>query len=539
MHNILQTIAFLILFSGISFGFEFKNLAVQDSGRIKPLDSMARDALVLLTGKKVFEGKDPSQTILSWLVTPELWTKKIFIEVRNFELKSKLKLDSDRSTFSYSEISSASDLSNVFQELNDRKKSNPKLDPYFQAVQRLNNQLSLFVAIAKGDYLPVMPVADKNGAWKSPSQFSDDENRLFAKLFSSEIKKLSLEKSSDFYNNSAAIELYTTLKSKFPEQYPDNYILELEVGYNEYHLFKLAWLLYILAAVLTVVISQSVGARWTQFIRPKVLVLLGLVLHTIGFAIRMYILKRPPVSNMYETVIWVSWGAIVFSLLIEKIYRFKYVAMMGSILGALALIVADSAPTILDSGLHPLEPVLKSNLWLTIHVMVITISYSAFFLALGLGHLAMVQYLRPPAFRSKESLEILANAIYRAIQFGVVLLAPGIILGGIWADYSWGRFWGWDPKETWALIVLLGYLAIVHGRLVGWLRSFGISVVAVIAFNLVIMAWYGVNYVLGAGLHTYGFGAGGVEYIAAFVALEILFVSYVIVIRQAEKQVAI
>jgi ABC-type transport system involved in cytochrome c biogenesis permease subunit len=120
------------------------------------------------------------------------------------------------------------------------------------------------------------------------------------------------------------------------------------------------------------------------------------------------------------------------------------------------------------------------------------------------------------------------------MQIGVALLAPGIILGGIWADYSWGRFWGWDPKETWALIALLGYTAVLHGRLAGWLKDFGTIVTSVVSFSLVIMAWYGVNFVLGAGLHSYGFGAGGVEYVSAFVAAHLLFTLFVVMVRQGK-----
>ena len=122
--------------------------------------------------------------------------------------------------------------------------------------------------------------------------------------------------------------------------------------------------------------------------------------------------------------------------------------------------------------------------------------------------------------------------MYRAIQIGVALLGPGIILGGVWADYSWGRFWGWDPKETWALIALLGYLALIHGRLAGLIKHFGMTVWSVMSFNLVIMAWYGVNFVLSAGLHSYGFGAGGVEYAFAFVAIHTFFVVLVWSVRR-------
>jgi cytochrome c biogenesis factor len=127
---------------------------------------------------------------------------------------------------------------------------------------------------------------------------------------------------------------------------------------------------------------------------------------------------------------------------------------------------------------------------------------------------------------------------YQGIQIGVVLLAAGTILGGVWADYSWGRFWGWDPKETWAFIALMGYLAVLHARLTGWIQVFGILVFSILSFNLVIMAWYGVNFVLGAGLHSYGFGAGGIEYVGVFVAADVIYVAYVTYIHFARTSSA-
>ncbi len=111
--------------------------------------------------------------------------------------------------------------------------------------------------------------------------------------------------------------------------------------------------------------------------------------------------------------------------------------------------------------------------------------------------------------------------MYRAIQVGVVLLGAGIILGGIWADYSWGRFWGWDPKETWALIADLGFLTILHGRFVGWITPFTLLAWSPLAYLLVIMAWYGVNFILAAGLHSYGFSSGGATLVAIFVTVQI------------------
>jgi ABC-type transport system involved in cytochrome c biogenesis permease subunit len=157
--------------------------------------------------------------------------------------------------------------------------------------------------------------------------------------------------------------------------------------------------------------------------------------------------------------------------------------------------------------------------------MTITISYSAFFLAFGIGLFGLGYVIRGED-KYSDQVRALVMGSYRAIQVGVSFLAPGIILGGVWADYSWGRFWGWDPKETWALIVLLGYVALLHARLVGWVKHFGMLASAVLGFLLVIMAWYGVNFVLGAGLHSYGFGAGGVEYVAAFSVLCLAYVGF-------------
>ena len=156
-------------------------------------------------------------------------------------------------------------------------------------------------------------------------------------------------------------------------------------------------------------------------------------------------------------------------------------------------------------------------------------------LAFGLGDIGLIYYVID-AEKHKETIQKLTTGVYRSMQIGVAFITPGIILGGIWADYSWGRFWGWDPKETWALIVLLGYIVVLHARLVGWLKNFGTLASGVISFSLVIMAWYGVNFVLGAGLHSYGFGAGGIEYVSVFVLLHILFVIYAFFVQKNLKK---
>ena len=229
---------------------------------------------------------------------------------------------------------------------------------------------------------------------------------------------------------------------------------------------------------------------------------------------------------MYESVLWVSFGCMLFGLVLELIYRKRVIALGALLFATVALIIADNVTGVLDDGIHPLEPVLRSNYWLTIHVLTITLGYAAFSLSLVIGNLGLAQL----AFFWRESkrlpLRQLSFYAYRAVQVGVILLAAGTILGGVWADYSWGRFWGWDPKETWALIALLGYVALLHARFRGLVGPFGFLAGCVCAFLGVLMAWYGVNFVLGVGLHSYGFSSGGVSYVATYCSAQLAFIGW-------------
>jgi ABC-type transport system involved in cytochrome c biogenesis permease subunit len=226
----------------------------------------------------------------------------------------------------------------------------------------------------------------------------------------------------------------------------------------------------------------------------------------------------------------VAWGAVVLALVFEALYRGRVAATCASGLAVVALLLADNVP-ILDGSIAPLVPVLRDNMWLTLHVLTITLGYAAFFLAMGLGHLNLGLFMLAPG--RTALLKSLSLFLYRSLQVGTFFLAVGTLLGGVWASYSWGRFWGWDPKETWALIALLGYLTVLHGRLLGWLKDFGLAVGSIAGFLLVLMAWYGVNYVLGTGLHAYGFGSGGAGWMLAFAVAEMVIIVLALA-RQAQ-----
>jgi ABC-type transport system involved in cytochrome c biogenesis permease subunit len=234
---------------------------------------------------------------------------------------------------------------------------------------------------------------------------------------------------------------------------------------------------------------------------------------------------------MYESVVWVGAGCAAFGLIFELIYRPKYYLVAAGVMSVLTLIVADMVPVISDAGtsIGPLVPVLRDNFWLTVHVLTITLSYAAFTLAWSLGHITLFKHLIHPATTAEH--KSLHGFLYQVLALGVLLLAIGTILGGVWANYSWGRFWGWDPKETWALIALLTYLFVLHGRFTGLWGQFGLSVGAVVCYLSVLMAWYGVNFVLGTGLHSYGFGGGGLPAVATFCTIDLLFVGAVLLRR--------
>jgi ABC-type transport system involved in cytochrome c biogenesis permease subunit len=198
-------------------------------------------------------------------------------------------------------------------------------------------------------------------------------------------------------------------------------------------------------------------------------------------------------------------------LILEWIYRRGFIALAGAAVATLGLVLADQLPLALDPKISPIVPVLRTNYWLTVHVLTIVSSYAAGTLAWGLGNLTLGILVFGKA--NPAALKTLAHYTYRALQIAVLLLASGTFLGGWWAAESWGRFWGWDPKEVAALIALICYVIPLHARYLGWVHEFGLAVCAVLCYASILLSWYVVNFLVATGLHSYGFGAGGAAWI--------------------------
>ena len=226
---------------------------------------------------------------------------------------------------------------------------------------------------------------------------------------------------------------------------------------------------------------------------------------------RFLLAQRAPIANMYETVLFCGFFALVMG--IGGVKNNRLWLLTGAIVNLCVLLMVNLGQQMLNPEITPLMPVLRSNFWLVIHVTTVVVAYASFAMSWVMANIMIL----------KKDVDgtSLAN---RAMELGVVFLVIGIITGAIWADYTWGRFWGWDPKETWALVVLLIYTVILHSKHKWNSRPWLLAPIVALAFLGVLMAWFGVNYILAQGLHSYGFSSGGTGLIILIFILQVVLV---------------
>ncbi len=501
-----------------------RGIPIQDNGRYKPLDTYAGESLRDITGRWNFEGHDPLGYLLSFM-TSEEWYKEKIVRIDYQPLKEALGLDPAQTHFSYNELAANEQFHKLLDRVSEKHSRNEEnFSRLENEVSKLYHQLSLFQSIQSGEALSVVPPQgnDEEAAWLSlnhPHGYSAETQDALKKTFLQVLAAVMNQDAASL--TQAGSELKIQLAQLNPALYPSPTLIQREISYNQTRPFLNSWIYYMLAFLL-LLFSFYFTNPYLYWISVATGIV-GFGYHSYGLIIRSLVSGRPPVSNMYESVVFVGWGIILFAIVFELIYRQRWFIITASALGVGMLIMADLLP--FDPDIDPLVPVLRSNYWLIIHVLTITLSYSAFALAMGLAHINLGVYFYFP--NRRDLLNNLSLFLYRVLQVGVVLLAAGTILGGVWAAESWGRFWGWDPKETWALISLLGYMAILHARFTDWVANFGTAVCSILGFWLILMTWYGVNFVLGTGLHSYGFGSGGGWYVIGYLALEVLFLAAV------------
>jgi ABC-type transport system involved in cytochrome c biogenesis permease subunit len=271
-----------------------------------------------------------------------------------------------------------------------------------------------------------------------------------------------------------------------------------------------------------------------------------LIFHTIALASRIYIQGRPPVTNLYSSAIFIAWGVAVMCLGLELLYRNGFGSLMAATIGFLSLIIAHNLAGSGDT-MQMMQAVLDTNIWLATHVVVVTLGYAATFLA---GSLAVVYVLmgvftprlkqagrvrlhgthvviesdgRAPIGDEQPLHKIVAKMVYGILCFAMLFSFVGTVLGGIWADQSWGRFWGWDPKENGAVLIVFWNALILHARWGGLVQARGMMNLTIFGNAVTSWSWFGTN-MLGVGLHSYGFMDSAVFWLVAFVLLQFLFI---------------
>jgi ABC-type transport system involved in cytochrome c biogenesis permease subunit len=559
----------------------FSRLPVLVGGRIKPLDTVARNSLLIMRGKQTVRlANGETMQASRWLAevmfnAPVADTYPVFA-IANQEVLGMFGWpQSDKRYCTYAELQpylpKIQEEGQIAAETEATKRS-----PFHTAIFNLRNSLVLYQRLISavqpensshfGDEIKTYAEAVAAGASALKQGSKIPNKELLAKLKASVARYDALAQDAymlavappaggmdkDWLTTGAALlrvdspqsipasvaafaDLGDALRANDPAafsrvaneylgwmsiEHPDlggrtGYELRFNLSEPFYH----GMILYVIAFVLACAswLAWPQGLRKTAFL----ILLLAFAVHTFGMLSRMYLQGRPPVTNLYSSAILVGWGAVAMAIVLEFLFKYGIGTACACVVGFVTLVIAHHLGSNGDT-LEMMQAVLDSNIWLATHVVVITLGYSAMFLA---GVLAAVYVLLGLCSRllTREIARILASMVYGIVCFATLFSFVGTVLGGIWADQSWGRFWGWDPKENGALLIVLWCALILHARWGGFIRQRGLMAMAVFGNAITAFSWFGVN-MLGVGLHSYGFMDKAFPWLVGFIISQVLLV---------------
>ncbi|MDP3916162.1 MAG: cytochrome c biogenesis protein CcsA [Bacteroidota bacterium] len=492
-----------------------KLLVLDNQGRIEPVNTLASDLLRKITKKDKWEGLSPVEFFMDMSANPDKWKNVPIIKVGNPELRKMLGISGDFVSFNQMFDQAGhyrlNDL--VQQSYNKKQTTRNKFD---KEVINVDERVNICYQILIGDFLKIFPVPnDERKSWVTHSTIPPDMKKEDADFAGSILNLYYGEyNNATLSGNWSKPDEYLGFIKKYQNTYGADIIpspskISLEVFYNDFNIFgKLAKIFALLGFILLVihfVLILKPGASYTKFINAgTLLVLVGFMLYTAGLGIRWYISGHAPWSNGYETMIYIGWATILSGFIFAR--RSPITLAVTTLLTSIILFVAGMSW--MNPEITPLVPVLKSY-WLIVHVAIITASYGFFAMGALLGMLNLVLMI----LRNKKNeqnirftiLEV-SYIIEMALIVGLFMMTIGSFIGGVWANESWGRYWGWDPKETWALVTVLVYAIILHLRKIPGLKStLALSSLALLGLGVVLMTFFGVNYYL-SGMHSYGAG---------------------------------
>ena len=529
-------ISYLAIFSQNLIASDFEEIPVVDKahadklatliiqgadGRMKPFDTVARDILNKIYKKDTFNGLSANQVMLSMMVHAPLWRDVPIIYVNNKELKKIIGLKESDKYATFNDFFTVDDKGtggykiSKFAEASSRKRPAER-GTFDKDVLKVDERVNVLYMVFVGEVFTMFPkIDDENHKWYAPGSalmsFPKEESEPIGKMlgeYFSGVENAQIDKSWKRADEGLT-QIKTYQEERGKEVMPTQKRVEMELFFNEYKIFESLTPIYLLAGfgllvfVFVKMIKPKISIKWLFNVVYGVNIL-AFLLHTFGIGVRWYVAEHAPWSNAYESMIYIAWAlslsGIVFS-------RQSPIAMaLTSILTGITLFVAHLSW--MDPQITTLVPVLQSY-WLTIHVSVITASYGFLGLCALLGFFVLALFI----VRGKNDNPEISRNILEATRInemsmilGLSLLTMGNFLGGVWANESWGRYWGWDSKETWALVSILIYAAVLHVRFIPRFNNqFAFAVFSMFAYWSIIMTYFGVNFYL-SGMHSYAAG---------------------------------
>ena len=498
---------------------KFGQLPVQDQkGRMKPMDTVAHDIVAKMTRRSSLYDVQPTQMLLGMIIEPEVYQTIPMIYIGHKKIAVNLGLPEDTKYAKFSDFFKKEDGAyKIFDAVTKATRTKPvEQSKYDQELLRIDERVNVAFMAYQGSLLRIYPKPnDANNKWLAPldaiKTFSPKDAKMVRMSIAAYFQMVSQGiKTGKWENADLALKGIYAFQEKYGAAViPSKKHIDMEITYNKLGLFSKLVPLYLLVGLVLLifafinVMKPSFSLKWIMRIAWS-LFLIGFVVHITGLGIRWYIAGHAPWSNAYESIVTIAAATMIAGIIIAR--RSPFALAGAAILAGITMAVAHM--NFINPEITNLVPVLKSY-WLMIHVATI-ISGDGFF---GLGSILSLLVLILYIFRGKEghenidrSIKELTNLSEMGLIIGLMLLTVGNFLGGVWANESWGRYWGWDSKETWAAVTILIYATVLHLRFIPALKSnFVFNVAATWAYFSVLMTYFGVNYYL-SGLHSYAAG---------------------------------
>ncbi len=498
---------------------KFAKMVIQDDGRMKPVNTFASELLRKVSAENTYEGLDANQVFLSMLEFPREWSQAEIIKLKRGN-------DSIRTIFGVEKDATKISLLDLF----DPVTAQYKLEPYLAAATSTNNpnqfqkdfikaheSFYLLNQALSGTILKIFPKPnDDNNKWIAAAELGESglkgKDSLFVRSYvPAYFATIAQARTTGDYSKAdEVLEILHTYQTKNgADVMPTENKLNAEIFYNKVDVFNRLYKLFLLVGAFMfffIIYGIFTEKAWLQKATNvcKYIMWAFFATMTAGLALRWYINGHAPWKDAYESIIYVGWATVFFGLAFGR----KSDLTIASTAFVASIILWVASKSWLDPSIATLQPVLDSY-WLMIHVAVIVASYGPFTLGmiLGITSLVLILLTNERNFKKMDiNLKELAVITEMALTVGLVMLTIGNFLGGQWANESWGRYWGWDPKETWALISIMVYAFVIHMRLIPGLRGrWGFSFAAIVAYASIMMTYFGVNFYL-TGLHSYGKG---------------------------------